>query len=271
MDNLRCIIADDEPLALALLESLVVRQQGLEVVAQCQNGIEALTAIRNTQPDLVFLDIEMPVLSGFDVIRRLQPEIMPAIIFTTAFNQYAIEAFDVHAVDYVLKPLSPERLELAVQRARLRLESNQKPEREVKASIMSAIEQLSQTDDAPESDLPHREVIEHVARPGRLLIRDAGKTHVIDPASIDWVDAAGDYMCIHVGPETLVARITMKKLEEQLNEKKFARIHRSTLVNAAKILKIENLGKGDCILHLDGEVTLKASRNYREHLMSLLV
>lgn len=264
MLELRCILADDEPLALSLLESLMSGQRGIAVVGTYHDGMEALAGIREHKPDLAVLDIEMPGLSGFDVVRRLQPEDMPAIIFATAFDQYAIEAFDIHAVDYVLKPLEDDRLRLAVERARNRLAGEQQLRVGEKASIMSAIGQLA--GDGEQQPLEDPETSES----GRLLISDSGKTHVVDPAEIDWVDAAGDYMCIHVGPETLVARMTMKKLEQRLDENTFARIHRSTLVNVTRVRRFENLGKGDCVLHLEGGEKLKASRNYRNQLMAML-
>jgi two-component system LytT family response regulator len=271
MADLRCILADDEPLALDLLESLVSLIPGVSVAATCRDGIEALEAIRSLQPDLAFLDIEMPVLSGFDIIRSLQPETMPAIVFTTAFNQYAIDAFEVHAVDYVLKPLSVERLALAVERARVRIQGERQHEGGNKGAIMNMIGQLTDAEQRADPDTaPDAEAARSVGEKKRLLVRDSGKTHVIDQASIDWVDAAGDYMCIHVGPKTHVMRITMKKLLEQLEEGRFARIHRSTLVNVARVERIDNLGKGDCILYLADGNSLKASRNYREQLMALL-
>lgn len=271
MVELRCILADDEPLALELLESLVGLIPGVSVSATCRDGIEALKAIRSEQPDLAFLDIEMPGLSGFDIIRCLQPETMPAIVFTTAFNQYAIDAFEVHAVDYVLKPLSSERLALAVERARVRIQGERQHQRGDKGAIMNMIGQLADANQKTHPDTGQAADPVHAGgETRRLLVRDSGKTHVIDQASIDWVDAAGDYMCIHVGPETHVMRITMKKLLEQLDEGRFARIHRSTLVNVARVERIENLGKGDCILYLADGNSLKASRNYREQMMALL-
>lgn len=269
MSDLYCVLADDEPLALELLGSLLQSIPEVKVVAMCSDGTQALHAIQKQHPDIAFLDIEMPGLSGFDVVRRLQPETMPAIVFTTAFEQYAIDAFEVHAVDYLLKPLRADRLYTAVQRAKVRLAGFQNMAAGNKASILSAIDQLAGSSRAEEFFMPTgHEASEWVSR--KLLVRDTGKTHVIDPCEIDWVDAAGDYMCIHVGGETLVARTTMKKLARQLDTSSFTRIHRSTMVNVSKIREIENLGKGDCLLHLAGGVTLKASRNYRERLAELL-
>lgn len=268
---LRCVLADDEPLALELLHALLITFEDIEIVGLCENGDEALTAIRELTPDLVFLDIEMPGLNGFDVISRLQPEIMPMVIFTTAYNQYAIDAFDVHAVDYVLKPLNAERLGLAFERARNRLDGERLLQAGNKASIMSVVEHMFHEGNDERGEPGYRSPGESAsAMAKRLVIREAGRTHVIEPTDIDWVDAAGDYMCIHVGTETVVARITMKKLEEQLGERLFMRIHRSTLVNVSKLRKIKHLGKGDYTLTLDNGVTLKASRNFRENLMALL-
>ena len=272
MDELKCVLADDEPLALSLLESLVRSKPDIEIVAVCRDGREALAAIRKFHPDIAFLDIEMPGLNGFDVVSRLQPESMPAIIFTTAFDRYATRAFDVHAVDYVLKPLNAERLGLAIERAVLRLGRGQGRQAGAKASIMSALGQMSGPDGFAGQDLfpPAERGATETEAPKKLLIRDAGKTHVVEVAGIDWIDAAGDYMCVHVGNDTHIARTTMKKLQSQLDERVFVRVHRSTLVNVQRIREIENLGKGDCILHLDSGITLKASRSYREQLLTLL-
>lgn len=271
MDVLTCILADDEPLAMELLESLVRAQGGIEILAICRDGREALAAIRQHAPDMAFLDIEMPGLDGFDVIKRLQPECMPAIVFTTAYNQYAIDAFNVHAVDYVMKPLNRERLAQAIERTKIRLAGQKVQPNASKASIMNAIGQMSPGGvDAIEAPLFREQEDAADADQCRLLIRDAGKTHIINPVEIEWVDAAGDYMCIHVGSETVVARSTMKALEAQLSHRDFARVHRSTLVNVLKVHGIENLGKGDCILHLESGARIKASRNYRSHLIDLL-
>lgn len=263
MPELRCIIADDEPLALDLLGSLLDARNDIVVVAACRDGEEALAAIRQQQPDLAFLDIEMPGLDGFEVVKRLQPEIMPAVIFTTAFNHYAIEAFEIHAVDYVLKPLNGSRLGLAIDRARSRVGQSRSRATHSKTDMLHAIGRIAGLDQAAAS------ASVAMSPPGgaeSLIVRDAGKTHFVDPADIDWVDAAGDYMCIHTARQTLVARMTMKSLEEQLDPYTFVRIHRSTLVNIMRIVTLENLGKGDCMVHLADGTQLKLSRRYRPKL-----
>jgi len=265
MPRLRCILVDDEPLALELLESLLEPLDRVEVVDRCRNGREALKSIRRHEPELVFLDVQMPGLDGFGVVKRLQPEIMPLIIFTTAYQRYALDAFDVHAVDYVLKPLSAERLQVAVERALMRLNSLPYRRDANKPRLMGAIEDIARgagaarrpADDGPPAPDPATR---------RLAIRDSGVTHLVAPADIDWIDAAGDYMCIHVGDETIVSRITMKKLEEQLDPRRFVRIHRSTIVNVDRIESLEPLPKGEYALHLRQGATLKVSRSYREQL-----
>lgn len=271
MSELRCVLADDEPLALGFLRSLLESHHEIEVIDACPDGVQALSAIQKASPDLVFLDIEMPGMGGFDVVKRLQPDVMPAIIFTTAFNHYAVSAFEVHAVDYVLKPLDSNRLGLAIERAKMRIANNQAERSAGKANVLNAIGRIS------DNDLPGLSTAIGVSQypsndsgQNNLLVRDSGKTHVVNQDYIDWVDAAGDYMCIHIGDKTLVARMTMKSLEEQLDPTQFSRIHRSTIVNTRKVKRLESVGKGDYVVHLQGGAQVKASRRYRAQLMTLL-
>lgn len=272
MHKIRCIIADDEPLALQLLQTLLQAKDDIEILAACSDGKEALKTIMELSPQLVFLDIEMPGMNGFDVVRRLQPEFMPLVIFTTAFDQYAIKAFEIHAVDYVLKPLSADRLELAIERARMRMAIDQHGNEKNKSSVIGALDEMlykrtgNRTAATELFDDDHQKPAKKT-----FLIRDGAETLVVKQREIEWVDAAGDYMCIHVGDKTHVARTTMKKLEEQLDQTLFVRIHRSTLVNVSQVKKLEHLGKGDCMLHMGNDCKLKVSRHYRTGLMEHLI
>ena len=263
--NLTTIIVDDESLARRGLKLRLAELKGVEVLAECKNGREAISAIRELEPDLVFLDIQMPGLDGFDVVRELQSDDMPLIVFVTAFDQYAINAFDVHAVDYVLKPVDESRLEEAVERARTRLidstTDNQKQRLlevivDLTGKSESAIQEMLQTDEA--------------VFPDKLTIKDGAEVTLVATHDIDWVDAAGDYMCVHAQGVTHVMRSTMKDLEAQLDPATFLRIHRSTLVNVARVVKLSSHINGEFFLTLDCGARLKMSRTYKDKVAHLL-
>jgi two-component system LytT family response regulator len=271
MPDLRCVIADDEPAALKHLKLHFQSYEDIDIVAECRNGFEALSAIQETEPDLVFLDIEMPGLGGFEVVKRLQAEVTPPVIFVTAFNQYAIRAFDIHAVDYVLKPLNADRLKVAISRARQRLENEKAMRASNKANVLRAIGRIpvkDETDVWPATEI--RTEISSKPDSGTLQICDSGQTHEISHDEIDWIDAAGDYMCIHVGSRTLVARMTMESLEKQLSQNYFVRIHRSTIVNVRRVMGLTSLGNGDLSLSIQGGSQLRASRRYSKKLKRVL-
>tara|TARA_B110000495_G_C22947992_1_gene555057 strand:- start:280 stop:1089 length:810 start_codon:yes stop_codon:yes gene_type:complete len=267
MLKLKTIIVDDEPLALEHLRSMLAEFEGIDVVADCRNGREAVLAVSEMDPELMFLDIQMPGLNGFEVIKALQSDIMPMVIFVTAFNEYAIDAFDLHAVDYVLKPLDPERVSRAVERAIDRANRNQTESH--KAPLIGAIGEIAERTSAalPANTAAHKPASESIT--GKLLVRDSGIVKVIPFDDIDWVDAAGDYMCIHALGETHVIRITLGELMEKLDEKLFVRIHRSTVVNVQRVVSITPLRKGGSLLELSVGETLKVSRNYRESIRNL--
>ena len=263
--NLTTIIVDDESLARRGLKLRLAELEGVEVLAECRNGREAIEAIRALEPDLVFLDIQMPGLDGFDVIRELQADHMPLIVFVTAFDQYAISAFDVHAVDYVLKPVEEARLEEAVTRARNRLSDTVADDQkqrllevivDLTGKSKSAIEEMLQADDA--------------GYPDKLSIKDGAEVILVPTHDIGWVDAAGDYMCIHAQGETHVMRSTMKDLEAQLDPTTFQRIHRSTLVNLERVVKLSSHINGEFFLTLDCGACLKMSRTYKDSVAHLL-
>lgn len=261
IDIIRAVVVDDESLAR---EGLVMRLQHfdqVEVVASCRNGREALEAVARHEPDLVFLDIQMPGMSGFDFIKQLQQDNMPLIVFVTAYDAFAVEAFDVNAVDYLLKPIEEDRLEQALERVEQR-RAGQQPDNEKQRLLdmvmgltgksASAVKQLLESDEAPE------------AYPERIAIKDGSSTVFVAVGDIDWIDAAGDYMCVHVKGETHIMRTTMKELESQLNPQVFQRVHRSTIVNLERVEKISSHINGEFHLTLVCGTSLKMSRSYKD-------
>ena len=264
MSKLRTVLVDDEPLALDLLRAILSKIDDIEIIGECRNGREAIESVTLLAPDLLFLDIQMPKFNGFEVVKELQSDTMPMVIFATAFNQYALDAFDLHAVDYLLKPFDPERVLRAVQRA---VERHKSQEKGQKGPLIGAIDDITVRLDkeqfsSPETGETEEEVPDSMKR--KLLIRDSGVVKVIPFDDIDWVDAAGDYMCVHAGGETHIVRSTLRELLKKLDDKLFVRIHRSTVVNIARVVSISSIQKGGSLLHLAEGQTLKVSRNYRE-------
>jgi len=262
---LRAIVVDDEALARRGLKIRLDQIGGVEVIGQCKNGREAIAAISAEQPDVVFLDIQMPGMDGFDVVRELQADNMPMIVFVTAFDHYAVSAFDVHAVDYVLKPVEEERLRVAVDKAREQLDQQRTGNRkqQLLELIMNITGKSEQGIDA---------LVEAGGQPfpDKITIKDGDEITIVSVAAIDWVDAAGDYMCVHVAGETHVMRITMKDLEKQLDPTVFQRIHRSTLINVNRIVKLITHINGEFFVTLESGARLKMSRTYKDKLRHLI-
>lgn len=268
MEKLRTLIVDDEELARRGLKMRLQAHQEVEIVGESCNGREALAAIAELYPDLVFLDIQMPGIDGFDVVRNLQGDDMPVVVFVTAFDQYAIQAFDVHAVDYILKPVDGDHLSRALQRAHEHLQERHAVSD--KQRLLDVIKEI--TGKAPAEmekwleqggDIPKQ-------YPDNIVIKDGGKTTLLPAVEIDWVDAAGDYMCVHAGGEIHVMRSTMKQLEVRLDPNLFQRIHRSTIVNLNRVREICSHINGEYNLVLDGGVRLKMSRSYKEKIQHFL-
>jgi len=263
--GLRVVIVDDEPLARRGLVLRLAKFDDVEVVGQCSNGRDAVTATAQLRPDVLFLDIQMPVMSGFDVLRQIQSPEMPMVVFVTAFDEFAIKAFEAHALDYLLKPVDDERLQEALERAR-----NARQERDAlahRARLLELMAEVTGVDDVSLEDLLEHG-LEAVGQgyPKTLPIKDAGKTVRLDMQTIDWIDAAGDYMCIHAEGTTHIMRGTMKKLEEILDPRMFQRIHRSTIVNIDRVREVRSHINGEFFLILDGDVELKMSRHYKDRI-----
>ena len=263
--KLRTIVVDDEPLARRLMRSLLADIADIEVVAECRNGREAIAAVQGLSPDLMLLDIKMPGMSGFDVVRELQADVMPMVIFCTAYQRYALDAFDLHAVDYLLKPVDEGRLQRAVARAVQR--SDKERAEQVKSPLIGAIDEITKKIASRGSGGRGAPALEDaITENAKLAIKDRDSTVLVNIDDIDWVDAAGDYMCIHIGGETHIMRSTLKGLMPKLNPATFKRIHRSTVVNLNRIIKVTPLQKGEYELDLDCGETLKVSRNYRQEI-----
>ena len=260
-DVLRTLIVDDESLARRGLKLRLAQIEGVEVVAEASNGREALQLMVEYQPDLVLLDIQMPEMSGFDVVAKLQQDQMPMVIFVTAFDQYAIEAFKVQAIDYLLKPIEEELLAKAIARAKQRL--HERKEIKDKQSLLELVIGLTGKSVTSVTQLlrDHAGVKSY---PDKLAIKDGSETTLVAMQDIDWVDAAGDYMCVHALGETHVMRITMKELEAQLDPATFQRVHRSTIVNLARVVKVCSHMNGEFYLALINGSSVKMSRSYKD-------
>ena len=265
MPRLRTLLVDDEPLARRGLKLRLEDHPGLELLGECSNGEEALRAIAEQSPDLVFLDIQMPGVDGFEVVRRMQGDTMPMVVFVTAYDEYAVEAFEINAVDYVLKPVDDDRLSTAIDRA---IEHHGKQSLEDhKRNLVNACMQLSGANEATVEDIARGG---SSAYPEKLSIKDGDEVSLVPVGDIDWVDAAGDYMCVHAQGVTHIMRITMKQLEELLNPVQFLRIHRSTIVNINRIRGAQSIANGEFLLTLDDESRLKVSRSYRDRIKELV-
>jgi len=269
MNKLRTIIVDDEPLARRLLQASLEEIPEVEVIAECQNGREAVEATLEHNPDLMFLDIQMPGMNGFDVVKALQADAMPMVVFSTAYEQYALDAFDVHAVDYILKPLEEERLQRAVQRAMDRYQASAAGD-DNKTPLIGAIDDIAQKVKAGgvTAERPAAETV--LSGPKKIAIKDSDTVTLVPETDIDWVDAAGDYMCVHVKGKTHIMRCTMKELLNKLDPSLFKRVHRSTIANLQRIEQVTPHTKGEYFLYLDCGERLKVSRNYRGAIKSFL-
>lgn len=264
MNSLRTIIVDDETLARRGLALRLQHLPQVDVIEECANGPQALRAIAELSPDLVFLDIQMPGMDGFEVISQLQADTMPMIIFVTAFNEYAVDAFKVHAIDYVLKPIDDDRLHEAVERA-----AGHYSQQESARSKEKLVDMMMNMTGASASSIEKMALAAGSNWPEKLSVKDGNDIQFIKVSDIHWIDAAGDYMCLQAGGKTHVMRITMKELEELLDPSKFLRIHRSTIVNANRITAAQTLSNGEYLLTLECDSQLKVSRSYRDKVKHL--
>jgi two-component system LytT family response regulator len=250
--TIRTLIVDDEELARERLRAFLGGEPDLEIIGECADGAEAVEAIERDEPDLLFLDVEMPELDGFGVLDTAKPAQMPVVIFTTAFSEHALKAFEVHALDYLLKPFDRDRLKLALDRARERLrQSRSGAFNEKLAALLAEMRPPPQAAD-------------------RLVVRTSGKVLLIRSADIDWFEAADNYVSIHLGNDTHMLRETMNSLEARLNPRQFIRISRSTIVNLERIKELQPMFHGDYAVILRNGARLSLSRSHREKLQHLL-
>ena len=263
---LKALIVDDEELARRGLEIRLEKYPDVHVCAQSRNGREALEDARKHSPDLIFLDIQMPGMDGFEVLRRLSGNDMPAVIFVTAYDEFALQAFDANALDYLLKPINDERLAEAVERARKTLD--EKLAQDHRKRLLKFICEIAGQEITLESALGGG-ITKNKDWPERLAIRDGAKTSCVDIESIDWIDAAGDYMCVHANNDTYVLRGTMKRLEELLDPSIFVRVHRSAIVNRRRVTSMRPHRNGEYFLKLGDHKELKLSRKYKANLERL--
>lgn len=234
--KIRTLIVDDEPLARSNIAVLLRRDPEIEIVGECGSGVEALTAIPKARPDLVFLDVQMPECDGFDVLEMLGNDLPVAVVFVTAYDQYALQAFEAGALDYILKPFDNARFDLALARAKQRIARSK--------------------DTTPPG------------KPERLAIKSVGQVLFVKLSEIDWIEAADYYACLHVGPKTHLLRRSMSELEKELDPAVFARIHRSTIVNMDRVRGLRSGEDGEYEVLLESGTRLRLSQRYRKQLQS---
>ncbi len=244
--NIRALIVDDEPLARERVRRLLAEEPDVEVLGECANGPEAIAAIQARRPDLVFLDIQMPEVSGFDVLRALTPDTWPLVIFVTAHDRHAIEAFDIRALDYLLKPFKRSRFRLALARARAQLESH------ATAGLNARLRELLES---PPSEPVHLH---------RLAVKNGERTLFVKVEDIDFLESAANYVVLHTARENHVLRDTLTNLEARLSPKRFLRISRSTLVNLDRVRELQPVAPGEHVLILTDGQKLTVTRGLRE-------
>ena len=257
--TIRTILVDDEPLAIQGLELRLQAHEDVEIIEKCSNGREAIRAIKTHKPDLVFLDIQMPGFDGFSVVQGLMEVEPPLFVFVTAYSDHALRAFEAQAVDYLMKPVEESRLADTIERVRQRLSEKRGVEevdrlREVLADV------------APDAaaDMPDGDAVSANRFEKLINIKDRGQIFRVDVDTIERIDAAGDYMCIYTGDNTLILRETMKDLEKRLDPRRFQRVHRSTIVNLDLVKQVKPHTNGECFLVLNSGASVKVSRSDRD-------
>lgn len=249
--RIRLLTVDDEPLARDKIRTMLAGDPEIEIVGECSNGAEAVAAVERLRPDLMLLDVQMPQIDGFAVLDALKSDYLPLVIFVTAFDHYAIQAFEVHALDYLLKPFDRERFEVAIEHAKTQIGSRNG---HLDQRILSLLKQIE----------AHSKYLE------RLVVKAGGRVFFLLTSEIDWIEAEGNYVNVHTAQKSHLLRESISGLEAQLDPKEFIRIHRSTIVNLRRIKELQPWSHGEyhVILHDGTELTL--SRNYRDNLQSVL-
>ena len=251
---LKSLVVDDESLARQRIRTLISRRDDLTCVAECATGAEAVEAIRRHEPDLIFLDVQMPEMDGFDVIAKIGDESIPPVIFITAFDEYAINAFEVGAIDYLLKPVDEERFNQTVERAKARIAERQRPA--LAAQLGALIKQMG---DGTKS-----------GSGSRIGLKVQGRVLFLDPAQIYWIQARDDVARVHLADSAYDVREPLRSLEQRLPASSFLRIHRSAIVNTAHVLEAEPFDQGDQMLILRNGKRLTTGRSYRKAVQKFL-
>ena len=261
INTLKALVVDDEQLAREGLALRLEEMAEVKILKQCANGREAMEAIAELEPDVLFLDIQMPGMTGFELISEVQGDVMPMVIFVTAYDSFAVDAFKVHAVDYLLKPVEndrfPEPLAKCLETKAVRVGNKEKQR------LLEMVMSLSGKSEAAISNILESgdELREQV---DRLAIKDGSSITFVPVRDIDWIDAAGDYMCVHANGDTHIMRTTMKDLEAKLDSTIFQRVHRSTIVNLERVDKVSSHINGEFHLTLSCGTLLKMSRSYKD-------
>ena len=250
--KIRTLIVDDEPLARERVRALLADEGDVEIVGECRDGLEAIAAIRREAPDLAFLDVQIPEIDGFGVIERVGLDKTPVIVFVTAYDQYALQAFEVHAVDYLLKPFDQDRFQKALARARQSVQAHRNGD--VNERLVALLEDLK----TPQGHLE------------RLVVKSSGRLFFLRAEEIDWIESSGNYVSLHVGSESHLLRETMNGIEAKLDPARFIRIHRTAIVNIDRIKELQPLFHGEYDVVLRTGTTLTLSRGFRDRLQGLL-
>jgi two-component system LytT family response regulator len=259
-NRIRTLIVDDEALARRTIRDLLNSDPDIELIGECGSGLEAVNFIHKQTPDLLFLDIQMPGMTGFEALARIEVERIPAIVFVTAFDQYALKAFDVHALDYLLKPFTDQRFDEALRKAKSHIEL-----KEITRLSQSLVALLGERGEDEAVSSKRKEFLT------RFMIRSAGKAAFIKAEDVDWIAADDYYIKLYVGAKSHLLRLSMADLEEKLDPRKFLRIHRSTIINFDRVREMQRNVNGEYVVILKDGTQLKLSRSRRERLERFLM
>jgi two-component system, LytTR family, response regulator len=260
--KIKVLIVDDEPLARDKIRGMLKGKEDIEIVGEAGNGKEAVAAIRKHEPDLLFLDVQMPEMDGFGVLQTIGPNLLPMVVFVTAYDRYALQAFEVYALDYLLKPFDRERFDKALARARSQLD--QEKRQDLTQGLQALMDELTRIRQGAPSAKPGPKYLE------RLAIKASGRIFFLRTQEIDHIESEGNYVRVHAGKESHLIREAMSVLETQLDPKKFLRIHRCTIVNVDRIQELQPWFHGEYRVILRNGVQLTLSRSYREKLREFL-
>jgi two-component system, LytTR family, response regulator len=252
VSKIRTMVVDDEPVARERIVSLLAQEQDIEVVGECADGQQAVNAIQAHHPDLVFLDVQMPACDGFGVIQQVGADRMPPVVFVTAYDEYALRAFEVHAIDYLLKPFGRDRFQQTLQHAREHLERRRAGD--LGKRLLALVQDLK----------PEPQKLD------RLVVKSGGRVFFLRTDEIDWIEAAGNYVRLHLSEDSHLFRETMNNMEARLDTNRFVRIHRSRIVNTDRIKELQPWFNGEYVVVLQNGARLTLSRGYREKLQERL-